>query len=44
MPEGPEVWILSKMINGFYSNDNTTSIGKHLIIKDIKEDDEWFKL
>ena len=38
MPEGPEVWILSKMINGFYSNDNTTSIGKHLIIKDIKED------
>ena len=38
MPEGPEVWMLSKMINGFYSNDNTTSIGKHLIIKDIKED------
>ena len=38
MPEGPEVWMLSKMINGFYSNDNTISIGKHLIIKDIKED------
>ena len=38
MPEGPEVWILSKMINGFYSNDNTISIGKHLIIKDMQED------
>ena len=38
MPEGPEVWMLSKMINGFYLNDNTISIGKHLIIKDIKED------
>ena len=37
MPEGPEVWILSKAINKFYSNDNTISFGKHLIIKDIKE-------
>jgi hypothetical protein len=37
MPEGPEVWFLSKVINTFYSNDNTSSIGKHLIIKDIKE-------
>ena len=37
MPEGPEVWILSKTINVFYSNDNTLSIGKHLIIKDVKE-------
>ena len=31
MPEGPEVWILSKMINEYYLNDNTISIGKHLI-------------
>ena len=38
MPEGPEVWILSKMINNYYNDDNTTSIGKHLIIKDMKED------
>jgi formamidopyrimidine-DNA glycosylase len=38
MPEGPEVWILSKMINEYYLNDNTISIGKHLIIKDIQED------
>jgi len=37
MPEGPEIWILSKAINTFYSNDNTLSYGKHLIIKDIKE-------
>lgn len=37
MPEGPEVWILSKAINTFYLNDNTVSIGKHLIVKDIKE-------
>jgi formamidopyrimidine-DNA glycosylase len=38
MPEGPEVWILSKMINEYYLNNNTISIGKHLIIKDIQED------
>jgi formamidopyrimidine-DNA glycosylase len=37
MPEGPEVWILSKAINALYSNDNTSSYGKHLIIKDLKE-------
>lgn len=37
MPEGPEVWILSKMINKYYFNDNTISIGKHLIVKDKKE-------
>ena len=37
MPEGPEIWILSKAINNFYLNDNTISFGKHLIIKDIKE-------
>jgi formamidopyrimidine-DNA glycosylase len=37
MPEGPEIWMLSKTINKFYSNDNTLSYGKHLIVKDIKE-------
>jgi formamidopyrimidine-DNA glycosylase len=37
MPEGPEVWILSKAINNFYSNVKTSSIGKHLIVKDINE-------
>lgn len=37
MPEGPEIWILSKAVNKFYSNDNTISYGKHLIVKDIKE-------
>lgn len=37
MPEGPEVWILSKAINNYYSNDNTFSYGKHLIIKDKKQ-------
>lgn len=37
MPEGPEIWILSKSINLFYSTDNTLSYGKHLIVKDIKE-------
>lgn len=37
MPEGPEIWILSKAINSFYSTDNTISYGKHLIVKDIKE-------
>ena len=38
MPEGPEIWILSKAINKYYLKDKTTSIGKHLIIKDINED------
>ena len=37
MPEGPEIWILSKAINSFYLTDNTLSYGKHLIVKDIKE-------
>ena len=37
MPEGPEVWILSKMINNFYLNNNTISVGKHIIIQDLKE-------
>jgi formamidopyrimidine-DNA glycosylase len=38
MPEGPEVWILSKAINEYYDNNKTYSVGKHLIIKDISED------
>ncbi len=38
MPEGPEVWILSKAINSFYSNSNTFSFGKHLIVQNLKED------
>ena len=37
MPEGPEVWILSKAINLYYSNENTTSYGKHLFILNEKE-------
>ena len=37
MPEGPEVWMLSKVINKFYNFEKTISYGKHLIIKDIKE-------
>lgn len=38
MPEGPEVWILSITINKLYLNNNTYSIGKHLLIKDLNED------
>jgi formamidopyrimidine-DNA glycosylase len=37
MPEGPEVWILSKAINSYYNNENTTTYGKHLFILDKKE-------
>jgi len=37
MPEGPEVWMLSKVINKFYNYEKTISYGKHLIIQDIKE-------
>jgi hypothetical protein len=32
MPEGPEVWILSKAINDFYKKEATISYGKHLFI------------
>lgn len=41
MPEGPEVWILSKAINRYYIDTvdvKTNSYGKHLIINDIMED------
>lgn len=37
MPEGPEVWILSKAINTFFKKNNTLSYGKHLFILDKKE-------
>ncbi len=39
MPEGPEVYILSKAINRFYKNDNfSQAIGKHLQLKEKNED------
>lgn len=34
MPEGPEVWILSKSVNEFYSKERSVSYGKHLFILD----------
>ena len=37
MPEGPEIWILSKAINTFFKEENTLSYGKHLFILDKKE-------
>ncbi len=44
MPEGPEVWILSKAINLYYKEDyenkhnfKSASLGKHLIFHDLKE-------
>lgn len=37
MPEGPEVWILSKAVNQFYKKDRTISYGKHLFILDKSE-------
>lgn len=37
MPEGPEVWILSKAVNNFYKGNKTTSYGKHLFILDKSE-------
>ena len=37
MPEGPEVWILSKAINKYYNKENTYSVGKHLFVIDINE-------
>lgn len=37
MPEGPEVWILSKAVNQFYKKDRTVSYGKHLFILDKNE-------
>lgn len=37
MPEGPEVWILSKAINEYYKTNKTTSVGKHLFVNEINE-------
>lgn len=38
MPEGPEIWMLSKAINLYYATANkTTSVGKHLFLLDTKE-------
>lgn len=38
MPEGPEVWILSKAINSYYSDNYSSSMGKHLFLHNQKED------
>ncbi len=37
MPEGPEVWILSKAINSHFNEQKSLSYGKHLFILDKKE-------
>jgi formamidopyrimidine-DNA glycosylase len=37
MPEGPEVWILSRAINAHFNEEKSLSYGKHLFILDIKE-------
>jgi len=37
MPEGPEVWILSKAINDHFKTHKSSSYGKHLFILDSKE-------
>lgn len=37
MPEGPEVWILSKAINAYFANKKTSSRGKHLFVLDANE-------
>jgi formamidopyrimidine-DNA glycosylase len=37
MPEGPEVWILSRAINAHFNEQKSLSYGKHLFILDAKE-------
>jgi formamidopyrimidine-DNA glycosylase len=37
MPEGAEIWILSKAINTFFKQEKTLSYGKHLFILDKTE-------
>ena len=37
MPEGPEVWILSRAVNEFYNKERSVSHGKHLFILDKNE-------
>ena len=48
MPEGPEIWILSKAINKFYHNDKTCSYGKRLTVFDDSSkktgENWWFGL
>ena len=40
MPEGPEIWILSKAINQLFKHDRTISYGKHLFLLDKSEN--WY--
>ena len=35
MPEGPEVWILNKAICQYYGENISTSVGKHLIVQSV---------
>ena len=37
MPEGPEVWVLSKAVNIHFNETKSLSYGKHLFIFDKKE-------
>lgn len=37
MPEGPEVWVLSKAVNIHFNEPKSLSYGKHLFIFDKKE-------
>ena len=37
MPEGPEVWVLTKAINMNFNKQKSSSYGKHLFILDAKE-------
>lgn len=39
MPEGPEIWCLSHLINFYYKEEKTLAYGKHLFLLDKKE--EW---
>jgi formamidopyrimidine-DNA glycosylase len=41
MPEGPEIWILSKAINKYYHFQKTTSYGKHLFVLDGEKGENW---
>ena len=41
MPEGPEVWILSKAINRFYDCEKTKAVGKHLFVFNNESDESY---
>lgn len=42
MPEGPEIWLLSKSINTLFNDDNIThSYGKHLFVFHKKKGENW---